>query len=141
MNLSKFVNKETITKIAFGTGGALAALPIKKFVWTKVPFVKDKESHQDIANIVTGIAIGAFSKNSNIKTAGLGLSLISAFNLAKPLVQGAGLGSISDGKGVFMGNVQDPGGPTPNVMMGAANNFQMSTGDDTSSFQAGEMDY
>jgi len=144
MKLQDIVNKETGVKLLFGTGGALATLPAKKFLLSKVPFIKDKELYQDLTALALGVAIAAFSGNKNIKTAGLGMSLVSGFNVGRSFVQGAGLGTTMpafDGYSDVMpiGSSDVMMGAT-NVLMGNASSFD---GDslDTTSAEAGEMNY
>lgn len=138
MNLSNFINKESVTRVAAGTIGALATLPLKKFVTPKIPFINRSEMTQDISLLIGGIAVAAFSSNKNIKTAGFGMSLVSGFNLAKGMVQKAGIGSIQDGNPAFMGNVEAaPAG----VLMGTTGSQFDGDSFDTTSGNAGEMDF
>ena len=140
MNLNSFINKETITKVAAGTIGGLSTLPLKKFVTSKVPFLKEKELYQDIAGLVLGIGVAAFSKNSNVKTLGLGMSLVSGFNMGKGLLENAGIGDVfinGTDDAVFMGDTSEP------VLMGASGDVSNYASDsiDTTSSAAGEMNY
>ncbi len=142
MNLSKFVNKETLINVGSGTAGALATLPLKKFILTKVPVVNKSEMRMDIANIALGIALGAFSSKKPVKMFGLGMAFAGGFSLAKPLVQKAGIGAINDGKGVLMQGINDGSG----VMLGdagtaAGEDYSSSSAMDSTSSEAGEMDF
>lgn len=140
MNFKNIVNKETVTQVAFGTAGALSTLPLKKFVWNKVPVIQKKEAYQDIAGILLGVGIGAFARNSKVKTLGLGMSLMSAFNLAKPLVAKAGIGYVAPAP-TLMGDV----GVGDGVMMGSAQNagldYDAGAAGDATGGEAGEMDF
>jgi hypothetical protein len=137
MNLSNFINKETITRVAAGTIGGLATLPAKKFLLSKIPFIKDKELYQDITLLVTGIGLAAFTKNSNLKTAGLGMSLVSGYNIGSSFVKNAGIGAAD--APVFMGLAEEPA--AANVFMGEANGDYTDSSYDTTPGDAGEMNY
>lgn len=125
---------ETLKTVGAGVAGGATTLVAKKFVLSKVPFIKDNETYQDAATVVLGIAIGAFGKGSMIKSFGLGMSLVGGYNLVKPLVAKAGLGATD----VLMGEIpMETGG---NVLMGAVDSYSSSSYD-TSAAEAGEMDF
>lgn len=139
MNLS-FINKESITRVAWGTGGALATLPMKKFVLPKVPVINKKEVYGDVALLVGGIALAAFSNNRNVKTAGFGMSLAAGFNIGKSFVQKAGIGSTQEGTPPFMSGVESA--PNPVLMGSTGTGFEFGSDSyDFSSSEAGEMDF
>ena len=144
MKITDVINKETGVKLLFGTAGALATLPAKKFLLSKVPYVKDKELYQDVATLVLGVVIAAFSSNKNVKTAGFGMSLASGLSIGRSYVTGAGLGSTNP---PFMGytDVQPIGASevmmgATNVLMGSAHDFGGDS-QDTTGKETGEMDY
>lgn len=142
MNLSKFVNKETLINVGAGTAGALATLPLKKFVFTKIPVINKSEMRMDIANIALGIALGAFSSKKAVKMAGLGMAFAGGFSLAKPLVQKAGIGAVNDGKGVMLQGVNEGSGVLlGNASAAAGDDYYAGSAMDTSSAEAGEMDF
>ena len=135
--MKNIFSAETLKHVAAGVAGGAATLPVKKFALSKVPFIKDKESYQDITTIVAGIAIGAFSKGSMMKTFGLGMSLVGGYNLVKPLIANAGIGATD----VFMGEIpMETGG---SVLMGATPGVSdySSSSYDYSPADAGEMDF
>lgn len=142
MNLQKFISKEKVTHLAFGVGGGLSTVPLKKFALSKIPVIQNKEWYQDLACVIGGIAIGAFAKNPNVKTFGLGMSLTGGFNLARPLLSKAGIGSIPDGRGVFMQGYDET--PINPVMMGNTDGTDypnFSTAGDATGGESGEMDF
>lgn len=100
MKLGNLFSKENLTAVAAGAAGAAATVPVKKFALDKIPGLTGKETLQDAATLVAGIAIGAFSKGRIGKTFGLGMSIVGAYNLVKPLLANAGLAGT-----VMMGNV------------------------------------
>jgi hypothetical protein len=100
MKLGNLFSKENLSAVAAGAAGAAATVPVKKFALDKIPGLTGKETLQDAATLVAGIAIGAFSKGRIGKTFGLGMSIVGAYNLVKPLLANAGLAGT-----VMMGNV------------------------------------
>jgi len=100
MKLGNLFSKENLTAVAAGAAGAAATVPVKKFALDKIPGLTGKETLQDAATLVAGIAIGAFSKGRIGKTFGLGMSIVGAYNLVKPLLANAGLAGT-----VMMGNI------------------------------------
>lgn len=126
MKIGNLFSKENLTAVAAGAAGAAATVPVKKFVLSKVPGLAERETLQDAATLIAGIAIGAFSKGRVGKTFGLGMSIVGAYNLVKPALSKAGLAGD-----VMMGEVPVE---TSAPMMGAVEvNFP--TGGE------GEMDY
>ena len=91
MKLGNLFSKENLTAVAAGAAGAAATVPVKKFALDKIPGLTGKETLQDAATLVAGIAIGAFSKGRIGKTFGLGMSIVGAYNLVKPMLSKAGL--------------------------------------------------
>lgn len=91
MKIGNLFSKENLTAVAAGAAGAAATVPVKKFVLSKVPGLAERESLQDAATLIAGIAIGAFSKGRVGKTFGLGMSIVGAYNLVKPALSKAGL--------------------------------------------------
>mgnify|MGYP003569174837 CR=1 FL=1 len=126
MKLGNLFSKENLTAVAAGAAGAAATVPVKKFALDKIPGLTGKETLQDAATLVAGIAIGAFSKGRIGKTFGLGMSIVGAYNLVKPLLANAGLAGT-----VMMGNVPVE---TSAPMMGAVE-MDFPTGGE------GEMEY
>jgi hypothetical protein len=127
MKLGNLFNKENLTAIAAGAAGAAATVPVKKFALDKVNALAGKENIQNGITLITGIAIGAFSKGRIGKSFGLGMSIISGYNLVKPLLSNVGLGATD----VMMGAVPVE---TSAPMMGAVN-MDFPTGGE------GEMEY
>lgn len=126
MKIGNLFSKENLTAVAAGAAGAAATVPVKKFVLSKVPGLAERETLQDAATLIAGIAIGAFSKGRVGKTFGLGMSIVGAYNLVKPALSKAGLAGD-----VMMGEVPVE---TSAPMMGAVDvNFP--TGGE------GEMEY
>jgi hypothetical protein len=126
MKLGNLFSKENLTAVAAGAAGAAATVPVKKFALDKIPGLTGKETLQDAATLVAGIAIGAFSKGRIGKTFGLGMSIVGAYNLVKPLLANAGLAGT-----VMMGNIPTE---TSAPMMGAVD-MDYPTGGE------GEMEY
>lgn len=91
MKIGNLFSKENLTAVAAGAAGAAATVPVKKFVLSKVPGLAERETLQDAATLIAGIAIGAFSKGRVGKTFGLGMSIVGAYNLVKPALTKAGL--------------------------------------------------
>lgn len=91
MKIGNLFSKENLTAVAAGAAGAAATVPVKKFVLSKVPGLAERETLQDAATLIAGIAIGAFSKGRVGKTFGLGMSIVGAYNLVKPALSKAGL--------------------------------------------------
>lgn len=132
--MKNIFSTETLKTVGAGVAGGATTLVAKKFVLSKVPFIKDNEMYQDAATVIAGIAIGAFAKGSMLKSFGLGMSLVGGYNLVKPLVAKAGLGATD----VLMGEIpMETGG---NVLMGAVDSYSSSSFD-TSAAEAGEMDF
>ena len=126
MKIGNLFSKENLTAVAAGAAGAAATVPVKKFVLSKVPGLAERETLQDAATLIAGIAIGAFSKGRVGKTFGLGMSIVGAYNLVKPALTKAGLAGD-----VMMGEVPVE---TSAPMMGAVD-VDFPTGGE------GEMDY
>ena len=126
MKLGNLFSKENLTAVAAGAAGAAATVPVKKFALDKIPGLTGKETLPDAATLDAGIAIGAFSKGRIGKTFGLGMSIVGAYNLVKPLLANAGLAGT-----VMMGNVPVE---TSAPMMGAVE-MNFPTGGE------GEMEY
>lgn len=126
MKIGNLFSKENLTAVAAGAAGAAATVPVKKFVLSKVPGLAERETLQDAATLIAGIAIGAFSKGRVGKTFGLGMSIVGAYNLVKPALTKAGLAGD-----VMMGAVPVE---TSAPMMGAVD-VEFPTGGE------GEMDY
>jgi hypothetical protein len=101
MKLGNLFNKENLTAVAAGAAGAAATVPVKKFALDKINALSGKENIQNGITLITGIAIGAFSKGRIGKSFGLGMSIISGYNLVKPLLSNVGLGATD----VMMGAV------------------------------------
>jgi hypothetical protein len=120
-------NKENLTAVAAGAAGAAATVPVKKFALDKINALSGKENIQNGITLITGIAIGAFSKGRIGKSFGLGMSIISGYNLVKPLLSNVGLGATD----VMMGAVPVE---TSAPMMGAVE-MNFPTGGE------GEMEY
>jgi hypothetical protein len=132
--MKNIFSTETLKTVGAGVAGGATTLVAKKFVLSKVPFIKDNEMYQDAATVIAGIAIGAFAKGSMLKSFGLGMSLVGGYNLVKPLVAKAGLGATD----VLLGEIpMETGG---NVLMGAVDSYSSSSFD-TSAAEAGEMDF
>ena len=132
--MKNIFSTETLKTVGAGVAGGATTLVAKKFVLSKVPFIKDNETYQDAATVIAGIAIGAFAKGSMLKSFGLGMSLVGGYNLVKPLVAKAGLGATD----VLLGEIpMETGG---NVLMGAVDSYSSSSFD-TSAAEAGEMDF
>jgi hypothetical protein len=132
--MKNIFSTETLKNVGAGVAGGATTLVVKKYALSKVPFLKDKETYQDAATLVAGIAIGAFAKGSMLKTFGLGMSLVSGYNLVKPIMEKQGLGATD----VLMGEIpMETGG---NVLMGAVDSYSSSSFDTTSG-EAGEMDF
>ena len=91
MKIGNLFSKENLTAVAAGAAGAAATVPVKKFVLSKVPGLAERETLQDAATLIAGIAIGAFSKGRVGKTFGLGMSIVGGYNLVKPLLSNVGL--------------------------------------------------
>lgn len=127
MKLGNLFNKENLTAVAAGAAGAAATVPVKKFALDKINALSGKENIQNGITLITGIAIGAFSKGRIGKSFGLGMSIISGYNLVKPLLSNVGLGATD----VMMGAVPVE---TSAPMMGAVN-MDFPTGGQ------GEMEY
>jgi hypothetical protein len=127
MKLGNLFNKENLTAVAAGAAGAAATVPVKKFALDKVNALSGKENIQNGITLITGIAIGAFSKGRIGKSFGLGMSIISGYNLVKPLLSNVGLGATD----VMMGAVPVE---TSAPMMGAVE-MNFPTGGE------GEMEY
>jgi hypothetical protein len=127
MKLGNLFNKENLTAVAAGAAGAAATVPVKKFALDKINALSGKENIQNGITLITGIAIGAFSKGRIGKSFGLGMSIISGYNLVKPLLSNVGLGATD----VMMGAVPVE---TSAPMMGAVN-MDFPTGGE------GEMEY
>lgn len=132
--MKNIFSTETLKTVGAGVAGGATTLVAKKFVLSKVPFIKDNEMYQDAATVIAGIAIGAFAKGSMLKSFGLGMSLVGGYNLVKPLVAKAGLGATD----VLMGEI--PMETSNSVLMGAVDSYSSSSFD-TSSAEAGEMDF
>lgn len=126
MKIGNLFSKENLTAVAAGAAGAAATVPVKKFVLSKVPGLAERETLQDAATLIAGIAIGAFSKGRVGKTFGLGMSIVGAYNLVKPALSKAGLAGD-----VMMGEVPVE---TAAPMMGAVD-MDFPTGGE------GEMEY
>lgn len=126
MKIGNLFSKENLTAVAAGAAGAAATVPVKKFVLSKVPGLAERETLQDAATLIAGIAIGAFSKGRVGKTFGLGMSIVGAYNLVKPALSKAGLAGD-----VMMGAVPVE---TSAPLMGAVD-VDFPTGGE------GEMDY
>lgn len=126
MKIGNLFSKENLTAVAAGAAGAAATVPVKKFVLSKVPGLAERETLQDAATLIAGIAIGAFSKGRVGKTFGLGMSIVGAYNLVKPALTKAGLAGD-----VMMGAVPVE---TSAPLMGAVD-VDFPTGGE------GEMDY
>lgn len=126
MKIGNLFSKENLTAVAAGAAGAAATVPVKKFVLSKVPGLAERETLQDAATLIAGIAIGAFSKGRVGKTFGLGMSIVGAYNLVKPALTKAGLAGD-----VMMGEVPVE---TSAPLMGAVD-VDFPTGGQ------GEMDY
>jgi hypothetical protein len=126
MKIGNLFSKENLTAVAAGAAGAAATVPVKKFVLSKVPGLAERETLQDAATLIAGIAIGAFSKGRVGKTFGLGMSIVGAYNLVKPALSKAGLAGD-----VMMGEVPVE---TSAPLMGAVD-VDFPTGGE------GEMDY
>jgi hypothetical protein len=127
MKLGNLFNKENLTAVAAGAAGAAATVPVKKFALDKVNALAGKVNIQNGITLITGIAIGAFSKGRIGKSFGLGMSIISGYNLVKPLLSNVGLGATD----VMMGAVPVE---TSAPMMGAVE-MNFPTGGE------GEMEY
>jgi hypothetical protein len=127
MKLGNLFNKENLTAVAAGAAGAAATVPVKKFALDKINALSGKENIQNGITLITGIAIGAFSKGRIGKSFGLGMSIISGYNLVKPLLSNVGLGATD----VMMGAVPVE---TSAPMMGAVE-MNFPTGGE------GEMEY
>lgn len=132
--MKNIFSTETLKTVGAGVAGGATTLVAKKFVLSKVPFIKDNEMYQDAATVIAGIAIGAFAKGSILKSFGLGMSLVGGYNLVKPLVAKAGLGATD----VLMGEI--PMETSNSVLMGAVDSYSSSSFD-TSAAEAGEMDF
>jgi hypothetical protein len=126
MKIGNLFSKENLTAVAAGAAGAAATVPVKKLVLSKVPGLAERETLQDAATLIAGIAIGAFSKGRVGKTFGLGMSIVGAYNLVKPALTKAGLAGD-----VMMGEVPVE---TSAPMMGAVS-MDFPTGGE------GEMEY
>ena len=127
MKLGNLFNKKNLTAVAAGAAGAAATVPVKKFALDKINALAGKENIQNGITLITGIAIGAFSKGRIGKSFGLGMSIISGYNLVKPLLSNVGLGATD----VMMGAVPVE---TSAPMMGAVT-MDFPTGGE------GEMEY
>ena len=127
MKLGNVFSKENLMAVGSGVAGAAVSVPAKKYLYAKIPGLKDKENFQDAAVLVTGIAIAAFSGKKALKTFGLGMSIVGGYNLVKPLLSKAGLGATD----VMMGAVPVE---TAAPMMGAVD-VDFPTGGE------GEMEY
>lgn len=132
--MKNIFSTETLKTVGAGVAGGATTLVAKKFVLSKVPFIKDNEMYQDAATVIAGIAIGAFAKGSMLKSFGLGMSLVGGYNLVKPLVAKAGLGATD----VLLGEI--PIETNNSVLMGAVDSYSSSSFD-TSAAEAGEMDF
>jgi hypothetical protein len=132
--MKNIFSTETLKTVGAGVAGGATTLVAKKFVLSKVPFIKDNEMYQDAATVIAGIAIGAFAKGSMLKSFGLGMSLVGGYNLVKPLVAKAGLGATD----VLLGEI--PMETNNSVLMGAVDSYSSSSFD-TSAAEAGEMDF
>jgi hypothetical protein len=132
--MKNIFSTETLKTVGAGVAGGATTLVAKKFVLSKVPFIKDNEMYQDAATVIAGIAIGAFAKGSMLKSFGLGMSLVGGYNLVKPVVAKAGLGATD----VLLGEI--PMETNNSVLMGAVDSYSSSSFD-TSAAEAGEMDF
>jgi len=132
--MKNIFSTETLKTVGAGVAGGATTLVAKKFVLSKVPFIKDNEMYQDAATVIAGIAIGAFAKGSMLKSFGIGMSLVGGYNLVKPLVAKAGLGATD----VLLGEIPMETGSS-NVLMGATD--YSSSAFDVTAGETGEMDF
>ena len=131
--MKNIFSTETLKTVGAGVAGGATTLVAKKFVLSKVPFIKDNEMYQDAATVIAGIAIGAFAKGSMLKSFGLGMSLVGGYNLVKPMIEKAGIGATD----VLMGEIpMEPS--SSSVLMGATD---FGSAYDVTAGETGEMDF